>query len=409
MNIAEISSDKDKCCGCNACVMICPVNAIRMVSERGGHYYPSIDLEKCKDCSLCLSVCSGYVSVKKLLPFKTIAATYRNGEVSAKSSSGGVFAALAESVITDGGVVYGTCFTEKFDAVVIGIESLSDLHRIQGSKYVHSEMGQVYKDIETQLENGRRVLFSGVPCQIAALKTYLNREVDNLVLVDIVCHGTPSNRMFRDYLDFYQKKRRITIIDFVFRDKRYGQDHRGKYTYCSGRKGGKEIRESHFRPISSSYYKLFLNCATMRMSCYSCQFASPERVGDISLCDYWGVNDYHPDFVKMIRKERLSGISAVMVNTSKGEKCLDVLKDRLIQIPTDYTNVRKNNPQLNMPSKKPVYYDDIMTLYENAGYQAVDKYYFKKFKKVIIRSYLGRAIPGKMRKRLLLLKRRVLG
>lgn len=408
MNISEIANNKNLCCGCNACAAICPEQAIQMVEDEVGQLYPLIDEDRCVNCSLCTKVCCEMSEVPQFIPRKTIAATYKNIDVSTKSSSGGIFAALAEEVIKSNGVVYGTSFNNDFKAEVIGIETMTDLHLLQGSKYVKSYMGNVFSEIRQQLDSGRRILFSGVPCQVAALKQYLRKDYNSLITVDIVCHGTPSNKMFLDYLKYIQIKENKQITEFYFRDKDFGQDTRGKVVYKQNHFGKVVYKQNSLKAFQSSYYKLFLNCVTFRDNCYSCKFASPERVGDISLCDYWGIDEIHPTFVETVSKERLCGVSAVMINTDNGAKLMGRIKDQILQIDTDYYSVRKFNPQLNHPSVCTTEHDKVMGLYAQLGYEAVDQYYHSHYWTKIITSTLGQILPGKTKKQLLDIKRRLL-
>ena len=274
------------------------------------------------------------------------------------------------------------------------------MDKIQGSKYVHSEMGQIYQDVKANLQKGRLVLFSGVPCQVAAIRLFTQDRYENLITVDIVCHGTPSNRLFCDYIDFLKTKKNSSIKEFLFRDKRFGQDHVGSVVFEHNHRKKKKRKTYKLLSFRSSYYKLFLNCATFRQSCYSCKFAQPNRVGDITLCDYWGIGEHHPQFVDEVRKASLSGISAVMINSKKGRGLM------IFQIPTDYSYVRKHNPQLNEASSMPAYYDELMREYAKAGYIAIDMFYRKRFRIARMKSTVGRMIPGKVRKKLVDISKR---
>lgn len=408
MNISEIAKNKDLCCGCNACAVICPKQAIQMVEDEVGQLYPQVDEGKCVGCSQCTKVCCEMNEVPQLMPLRTVAATYKNKSVSAKSSSGGLFAALAEAVLNDNGIVYGTSFSDDFKAEVIGIDSMKDLHLLQGSKYVRSSMGNIFFEVKQQLNLGRKVLFSGVPCQVAALRQYLHKDYENLLMVDIVCHGTPSSKMFLDYLNYVQRKENKQITEFYFRDKDVGQDTRGKVVYKQNHFGKVVYKQNHLKAFQSSYYKLFLNCVTFRDNCYSCKFASPERVGDISLCDYWGIDEIHPAFIETVSEEGLCGVSAVMINTDIGLKMMEEIKDQILQIDTDYSSVRKFNPQLNHPSVRTAEHDMVMELYAKQGYEAVDQYYHNHYRLKIITSTIGQVLPDKTKKQLLDMKRRLL-
>ena len=407
MNVEKIAKDRTLCCGCNACETVCPVNAIQMIPDKCGNQYPHIDSEKCIDCSLCSKVCCENNKVPQRMPQNVIAASYRNTELSKKSSSGGLFPAIAEYILQGNGIVYGTCFDNGFHPVVVGIDSINDLERLQGSKYVRSNMGDVYKDIQDQLKAGRKVLFTGVPCQVAAVKQFLQKDYENLVTVDIVCHGTPSSKMFHDYLNYIEQKHKIEIVDFQFRDKDVRQDTNGKVVYKQNHLGKVVYKQNHLKSYQSSYYKLFLSCLTFREGCYYCKFAAPERVGDISICDYWGADEEEPDFNRRIKEEGLTGISAVMINTETGSRVIAAIADQLLQKDTKYESVRKNNPQLNRPSILTKEHKYVMKLFADSGYEAVDKYYHSHYRTKIMISTVGQILPDNTKKNLVKLKRKI--
>lgn len=407
MNVSNISNNKNLCCGCNACEFVCPVSAIRMTQDEIGQLYPLVDEDKCVDCSLCLKVCCENNSVPQRTPIKVYAASYKKTQVSKRSSSGGIFPAIAEDTFKAGGIVYGTHLDHAFKASVIGVDTPGDLAKLQGSKYVRSNMGDIYGELEEQLKNGRMVLFSGVPCQVAAVKQYLRKDYSNLLTVDIVCHGTPSQKMFLDYLKFVQKKRNIQIDKFIFRDKDVVQDVTGKVVYKQDYLGKVVYKQDHLRAYQSSYYKLFLNCSTFRESCYYCKFAAPERVGDITLCDYWGVDEEDPDFIQEVRQNNLVGISGVMVNTEAGMNCIARIEEQLLKKSTTYEKVRKNNPQLNHPSHITTEHSEVMELYCKYGYKAVDDYYYKKYRTKIMASTVGQLLPSGVKKKMVKMKRKI--
>lgn len=410
-NISKIASDKKLCCGCGACASVCPKKAIEMKSDEYGHFYPVVNGSRCIGCSLCERVCCEFEDPPRMLPKTSYAATNLDKKRSSLSSSGGIFPAIAEKILSDGGVVYGTAFSEDFHPEVVAVYDLDELYRLQGSKYVRSDMGDVYRSIEKDLKSERKVLFSGVPCQVAAVKKYLRGNDEGLITIDIVCHGTPSSRMFLDYLEFVQNTRKIKLTKYIFRDKRYGQATTGSFSYVSTKadKNG-NIKEKYVKlnSFSSSYYKLFLDCSTFRESCYHCKFSAPERVGDITICDFWGIKDIYPEFVKTVKKAGLVGISGVMVNSEVGEKMIGQIMDDILKIRVDYQDIRKNNPQLNTPSKKTAEHEEVMSVFKTLGYAGVDKYYHKKYRFKIIASTVGQALPDSTKKRLLSIKRKYL-
>ena len=390
----QLFKNKYQCCGCNACEMICGKKAITMIEDEYGFRFPQIDTEKCVGCGSCQKVCCINNDVELCKPRTVYAASYKNKDISAKSASGGIFAALAKQVLTEGGIVFGSAYTKQFDVEVISIEKIEDLPRLQGSKYVQSSMNSSFLKIKSELQTGRTVLFCGVPCQVEALKRFLGRSYENLLVVDIVCHGVPSNRMLKDYLAFLADKKQMEIQSIQFRTKTKGQNVYGEIAY-------RAYRQEPLISYKSSYYKLFLNCQTFRDSCYHCKFAGTKRPGDISLCDYWGIEDEHPDFVKEVEKEGLAGISAIMVNTNAGLAFFERLKQEFLLRESTVEQVAKHNPQLQAPSVKTAERKQVMDCYRQSGYQGVDDFYFKKYRMKILTSDIGQVLPNSWKKKIL--------
>lgn len=398
----QLFKNKYRCCGCNACEMICGKKAITMIEDEYGFRFPQIDTEKCVGCGNCQKVCCINNEVELCKPGTVYAASYKNKDISAKSASGGIFAALAKQVLTEGGIVFGSAYTKQFDVEVISIEKIEDLPRLQGSKYVQSSMNNSFLKIKSELQTGRTVLFCGVPCQVEALKRFLGRSYKNLLLVDIVCHGVPSNRMLKDYLSFLADKKQMEIQSIQFRTKTKGQNVYGEIAYRQVSHTGEiAYRQEPLISYKSSYYKLFLNCQTFRDSCYNCKFAGTKRPGDISLCDYWGIEDEHPDFVKEVEKEGLAGISAIMVNTNAGLAFFERLKQEFLLRESTVEQVAKHNPQLQAPSVETAERKQVLDCYRQSGYQGVDDFYFKKYRMKILTSDIGQVLPNSWKKKIL--------
>ena len=398
----QLFKNKYRCCGCNACEMICGKKAITMIEDEYGFRFPQIDTEKCVGCGSCQKVCCINNEVELCKPGTVYAASYKNKDISAKSASGGIFAALAKQVLTEGGIVFGSAYTKQFDVEVISIEKIEDLPRLQGSKYVQSSMNSSFLKIKSELQTGRTVLFCGVPCQVEALKRFLGRSYENLLLVDIVCHGVPSNRMLKDYLAFLADKKQMEIQSIQFRTKTKGQNVYGEIAYRQVSHTGEiAYRQEPLISYKSSYYKLFLNCQTFRDSCYHCKFAGTKRSGDISLCDYWGIEDEHPDFVKEVEKEGLAGISAIMLNTNAGIAFFERLKQEFLLRESTVEQVAKHNPQLQAPSVETAERKQVLDCYRQRGYQGVDDFYFKKYRMKILTSDIGQVLPNSWKKKIL--------
>lgn len=372
---------KENCCGCEACVNICPKNAITMKSFELGIEFPVIDNNLCIGCGMCEKVCQ-YKNTLKLNNVKsTYAAVNSNDSSLKKSASGGVFYSLAESFISSGGVVYG-CSMEKNEgkltAMHIRVDSIEMLSKLQGSKYVQSKMGRTYENIKQDLKDGRKVLFSGTPCQVSGLKQYLlNKEYENLYTIDLICHGVPSNNLFHEYLDYLENKYDGKIQEYIFRDKTKSDIYVSKYALL--KKNSKKIKVKYVSHKLSSYYNMFLNALTFRESCYSCLYAKQDRVSDITIGDFWGIENEHPELLKSgkLGFDISKGISCMLVNTEKGSEILKIFGNGLSIHKSTLNKVSNKNKQLNQPMK--LNEDErnrIMSEFEK-GYDLIDRNYYK--------------------------------
>ncbi len=367
-------NDKKDCCGCGACFQACPKKAISFKTDECGFKYPEINDELCINCGLCKKVCAYQNIIEKNTPQIVYAATSNNDIQKKKSASGGIFAAIASYVIEKGGYVCGAAMLHNDDKFIIKhiiIDNQDDLKLLQGSKYVQSDTGICFVKIKELLNNGKFVLFSGTPCQCAGLKGYLRKDYDNLWITDIICHGVPNAQFFNDYINhsFGQLK---NISGFYFRDKTKGWELAGKIIYENGSKV--------IYPPLSSYYSLFLKSHTYRINCYSCKYASEHRPGDITLGDYWGIQKEHPELLKSGIFSIKAGISCIIVNSEKGKIIIDSVSDYLSLSKSTYEKVSRQNKQLTEPSKLHPMRNDVMTIYQTAGYKGVDELYKKTYK-----------------------------
>lgn len=378
MDEIKLFTDKKQCCGCSSCANVCPKNAINMQEDEYGFLYPSIDNERCIRCGLCVKRC-GFQNDNQLNePRATYAATTCNTDIK-QSSSGGVFASLATSIINDGGVVFG-CSLELIDGILTPIHkpvnSLAQLGDLLGSKYIQSYIGDSYKNARAYLEKGTIVLFCGTPCQIDGLKNYLSKSYSNLLLVELVCHGVPSARMFQSYISVLSNNLHGAIKYFNFRDKEFGWDPCASATVIHGRR----VKKVKIHAGQSSYFNLFLNSAICRDSCYSCKYASQKRASDITIGDYWGIEKEHPNL--LIRNggtiDTKKGVSFMIINTANGQKYFDQYKSGLIIYDSDYEKASKRNDQLVHPIIEHNLRPEILTLFAQEGWKAVEIYFIKK-------------------------------
>lgn len=370
MNEIVLFKDKKHCCACGACLNICPKRAIAMQKDEYGFLYPQIDEEKCIKCGLCIKTCAFQNSNLNNEPRKTYAAQSNNTDLK-QSASGGIFASIAKNVLKDGGIVYGAAMELMDNKLVvrhIAVNNEADLIKLQGSKYIQSNTEKVYQEIKEQLNNDKLILFSGTPCQVDGLNSYLGKKYNKLITIDIICHGVPNNQMFQDYIKILEEKLKDKIIDFKFRDKTKGWGLTAKgYTA----KGYTAIIPANV----SSYYYMFLKSYIYRDSCYSCKYACRNRCSDITIGDYWGIERVHPEVEEdnVYGLDYKNGISCLIVNTEQGKEVIEKYKTDLRLLVSEFDKAAKYNNQLNKPSKcDNKKCNKILDVYKEKGYKEVD-------------------------------------
>ena len=236
MEKIELFQKKSDCCGCGACMNVCPKGAITMQEDENGYVYPVIDDEKCVKCGLCKKACHFKDGAEYYKARKAYAAAIKNDDEIMVAASGGIFTVLAKQVLSENGVVFGVSMENvggKLTPMHIDIQNENELYKLQGSKYVQSDIGMSYKKVKEYLMDGRNVLFSGTPCQISGLNAYLGKDYPNLLTVDVICHGVPSARLFQDYIKNQEKKLGGSIYSYKFRDKSKGQGMNAQILYKS--------------------------------------------------------------------------------------------------------------------------------------------------------------------------------
>lgn len=331
------------CSGCRCCEKICPKKAIKMIEDEEGFLRPQIDKEKCINCELCYNRCP---QIKKEIEQseiqETFAAKNKKTDVQKNSSSGGIFSAISEYIIKNNGYVCGAIQTSDFDIYHYITDSKEECKKFRGSKYVQSDTGNTFVKVKEYLENKKLVLYSGTPCQIAGLKSFLNKEYDNLITIDLICHGVPSNKLYKKYIKYLENKYNGKIIEYNFRSKDkevWGTN--SKVVFKTSRNINKV---KYIRGSLDPYYKNFLDGNIYRENCYSCKYAQKNRISDITLGDYWGIEKIHPHF------KDDNGISLIIVNTKKGKKILEKIKDNINMIHSDINEASKYNHNLTSPS-----------------------------------------------------------
>ena len=348
--MSNILSIEHLCLECRACEQICSKHAISMQENAEGFSYPKIDMDICVDCGLCVKVCPAiHADDIKSKSCDVYAAQLKDKTILKKSSSGGVFSLIAEHVIGSGGIVFGAAWDEHLQLRHIGVESIDALQKLRGSKYVHSDIGNTFVQARDNLKSGRLVYFTGTPCQIAGLKLFLRKDYTNLITSDLVCHGTPSQKLFNLFVKGMEKDRNVRLIDYQFRDKKvFGWSCSSSSSSSINRKTGKKKYHFYDRNMVG-YFQAFIKGHITREDCYKCPFACPERVSDITLADYWDISSHHPEF-----PNRREGVSLILINSTKGRKLLDLLEKNVILCKSTLTSALKtSNHNLKAPTPRP--------------------------------------------------------
>lgn len=329
-----ISVDFKNCCGCEACVNACPKKCICMEQNIEGFYYPKIDENACIDCGICNSVCIlENPNIRNVEKLNVYAAYVNNDEIRNNSSSGGVFTVLANNILENDGVVYGATFLDDWTVHHIRVDKKEDLYRLQRSKYVQSHIDSSYRNAKEDLISGKKVLFVGTGCQIDGLRLYLGKEYDNLYSVDVVCHGTPSELVWKKYLSAGFSK----VNNVNFRDKSNGWKN---YNVSIG-----DTKNSFNR---DNYMRLFLSNLTLRESCYNCKSKSGYCKSDLTIADFWGIDVIDPDMYD----DR--GASLVMINSKKGEMLFNKISKSLVYKQEEFNEAIKYNSCVKNSVNRPV-------------------------------------------------------
>lgn len=332
----QLFIDKNKCCGCSSCYNACPTQAISMIPDEEGFLYPVVDEKKCCNCKKCETVC--FYKQKKAANYeikKFYALKYDDLRVLKESQSGGAFTAISNFVLKKDGIIYGAAFDNNFHVKHIRCTSENERNMLRGSKYVQSEIGEIFKKVKEDLTNDKYVLFTGTGCQIAGLWYYLPEHLkEKLFLVDIICYGVPSPGLWDSFVKIKQKKYRDKISQIKFRDKAYGWQSCKQTFYINNK-----------RNVINGYINLFHSDEILRPSCYSCYSAGETRFSDLTIGDCWGIEKNNPEFYDK------NGVSLVICNTQKGENLLSEIEN---------VNLLELDPKLYMqdrlvsPTKCPI-------------------------------------------------------
>lgn len=408
-------TDKQDCCGCHACVSVCVRQCISMQEDNEGFLYPVVDEGTCTDCGLCEKVCPVINQDEPRKPLKVYAAKNKDEEIRKQSSSGGIFTPLAESVIRDGGVVFGAKFDKDWNVIHAWTDTIEGIADFRGSKYVQSTIGDAYREAREFLKQGRKVLFSGTPCQIAGLRKFLLKEYGNLLAVDVVCHGVPSPLVWRKYLEETREKLRAkrdagkntvssslmdlpVITGISFRDKTHGWKKYGFRLRYAAFKAAKnsipvpanDSERTLLQPFPDNVFmKGFLSNFYLRPSCYACSSRTGKSGSDITIADFWGVQNYYPEF------DDDRGVGLVLVNTDRGRKAYEQVN--AISLEATYEQGLNQNPCIEHSVPRTKHVKAFWDNFSLKGMDAVEGIICKMKPGVIIRLYrMGRRVAKRM-------------
>lgn len=385
-------TDKHNCCGCGACVQACPKQCIKFDEDEQGFRYPLVDTSFCINCGICERVCLVLNQDEHCKPLAVYAAINPDEETRLKSSSGGIFTMIAEQIIREGGVVIGARFDENFGVVHDVAESVEKLESFRGSKYMQSRIGDSYKMVFDFLKQGRKVLFTGTSCQIAGLRKFLRKDYENLLAMDVVCHGVPSPMVWRSYLNekilrpkgaagkntvLSSLKVMSALADISFRDKTTGWK---KYGFVVREKSAFEADKNsvslsveapkscivHEPMWKNLFMRLFLSDLCLRPSCYRCPAKDGQSGSDITLADYWGIEKHHPEW------DDDKGTSLVMVHTEKGAAIFAAIEAK--SIATTYEEALAGNPAIEHSASEHKWVARFWKTYKKSGLNEAERF-----------------------------------
>jgi acetyltransferase-like isoleucine patch superfamily enzyme/coenzyme F420-reducing hydrogenase beta subunit len=378
--------NKKNCCGCNACGDICNYGAIAYKSDIEGFWYPEIDKKKCTNCGLCEKICpiihAAELKKNDLEQSICYAAEHKNIEVVFDSTSGGAFSALADIMYKEKGYVGGAVFNEDFSIKHYISNNKKDLPKLRSSKYAESDLSGFYNEIKNLLKNNEKVLVCGCPCQMAALRSFLQKGYDNLIIADFICRGITSPKVLRKYLDTFETRYGSPVVYSKAKSKEYGWRNLTQKIVLANGKSYYETKD--INNFTIGYLQTNAFC---RPSCYDCQFKGFPRIADITLADYWGIEKLNKTMEKDL------GTSLVMINSQKGLAYFEKVKQRLNFVQTPFDSIFQGNPALTKPLNPPLidrkqFFEDL----EKMTFLEVSSKYFRKKRIQIIKNQIKKIL-----------------
>lgn len=363
----ELYKNKQDCCGCTACANICPRNAIEMITDCEGFKYPQINNERCILCGLCQKVCAfqnGYDRSNVYEEPLVYAAKHKDENVRMSSTSGGAFTAISDHILNKNGVIYGVMFDKDMNVIHSKAVTQQERDNFKGSKYVQSDLSDIFAQVANDLVKQQDVLFTGTPCQCAGLLSFLKLHkinIEKLVLCDIVCHGTPSPLLWKNHIEILERKNRSKVRNYYCRSKVKGwHSHTEMVVFENNKMDCKS-------EISQAYKTIFYSHNALRLSCHNCKYTNTQRCSDITIADYWGIEKTMPDF------DDNKGVSLVLINNSRGEKIFNNIK---LEFEYRQSNISSClQPQLQYPTSPSPKRNKFWNDYYKKGYLYVVKKY----------------------------------
>lgn len=388
-----VITDKSKCSGCSACYSICPNQCIQMQKDNEGFLYPEIDEDLCSGCGACEKICpikndTNAISYKEPLAY---VAYSLDEKIRQDSSSGGIVSVLANEIIKEKGIVFGAALSEDCKTLFhTRAENTKDLRKLLGSKYLQSDIGDTFIDAKTQLEQGRKVLFVGTPCEVEGLHRFLKKDYENLWSIDLICHGAPSPLLWEKYVVYRERKAKSHVQQTFFRHKYYGWKMFVVLFIF--------VNNTTYRRVfkKDSYMQMFLQNLCLRPSCYNCVFKKINRVSDITLGDFWGCGKICPEL------DDDKGLSLVIVHSEKGKKMMSQIKSLIRMQAIPFEASITGNMAMVKSCEKPERRDEFMQSVGNYTFEELDKSYVKHMSikmEIVIFFKMGRSFLRKITKR----------